>query len=347
MVIIDTPFHLIGLLLNSNAPELKPYFTNPPLTSDNNKPRNVVLIIGESFWKKHSSLYGYEKPTNPLLEHLEKDSSVFIFNNITSAETHTQEAFKNLLSTFSSHSENTIKWYEHTTLNEIVSLMDYKSYWISNQLRKGAYDNIVSRYAELCDHQLYTQGENGFKDPKFDIDIIPLIKSLKKAQYCFHIVNLMGSHAKFSSRFPMSFAKFNAKDYMEHPEHQRQTLADYDNSILYNDYVVSEIINLFKDKEAIVVYLSDHSIDLFQSDPNYAAHAKTGNAISEKVSKEIPFMIYMSRVYQEKYPEMVEAVKRNLDSSFRTDDLIYTMMDIMGCDFADKPMRSRSLLRQK
>jgi len=67
--------------------------------------------------------------------------------------------------------------------------------------------------------------------------------------------------------------------------------------------------------------------------------------ISRKYGTEIPFMIYTSPLYKEKHPEMVERIKANQNRKFRTDDLIYTIMDIAGCDFEDGSVKKYSLLR--
>jgi heptose-I-phosphate ethanolaminephosphotransferase len=62
-------------------------------------------------------------------------------------------------------------------------------------------------------------------------------------------------------------------------------MAEYDNSVLYNDYVVSEIIKCFADKDAVVLYFSDHAIDLFETDEKYCGHALSNNASSENICK--------------------------------------------------------------
>ena len=52
-------------ILNATSPpDLKDYAVHPQLlTLSEKKPKNIVMIIGESFSKTHSSLYGYHKNT--------------------------------------------------------------------------------------------------------------------------------------------------------------------------------------------------------------------------------------------------------------------------------------------
>lgn len=66
--------HLIEL-----TPNLALYKSNPDFVEIvEEHPENIVIILGESFAKTHSSLYGYEKNTNPLLYTHKKDSNLHI-----------------------------------------------------------------------------------------------------------------------------------------------------------------------------------------------------------------------------------------------------------------------------
>ena len=87
---------------------------------------------------------------------------------------------------------------------------------------------------------------------------------------------MMGSHFDYAMRYPKEFAHFSEKDYASQPQDHRATLAAYDNSILYNDYVVAQIINLFKDRDAVVIYLPDHGQVIYRDpkSPNYFSHGK-------------------------------------------------------------------------
>ena len=51
---------------------------------------------------------------------------------------------------------------------------------------------------------------------------------------------------------------------------KNKTIADYDNATLYNDIVLSKIVDLFRQQEAIVIYLSDHGEDCYGKDAQMA-----------------------------------------------------------------------------
>ena len=318
-------------------PELDEYFTRPEIVSDRNAmPENIVVIIGESSSRYHSSLYSYDKNTNPALSVLRDSSLLYIFNAVSSPETHTIESLTAVMSTYRPEYGDSVDWYRCTTVQEVMNKAEYKSFWISNQSKRGLYDNIITKYAELCDvnsfaGNIYSGIDRKSCDGILLDEVQPFLND--SAQNKLYFIHLMGSHMKFKMRYPAEFSKFKPEDYTAYPESQRQILSEYDNSLLYSDYVVSELIRLYEDKETLVVYFSDHALDIYQTDSGYFGFAKN-NPESDRYGKSIPFMIYMSPKYKAKYPEVVQRIAANVNTEFRTDDFIYFIMDIAGIRFA-------------
>lgn len=318
-------------------PNLHTYYKNPALIFDKESlPQNVVVIFGESLTKYHCSLYGYNKETTPLLSKLKDKDSLIVFNNVTSPGTSTVQSFRYMMGT---HKENDGReWYDCIFISEIIEKAGYKSHWISNQAALGMYDNVIRRYAELCS-DFYFNGDlftGGKRQNTYDGDLIDIVKSTIKKDSVegkvFTFVNLMGSHFIFNRRYPEEFNHFKADDYLDKIPTQRQTLAEYDNSVLYNDYVVYELMKAYEDKETIVLYFPDHGLDLFYTKDDYAAHA-LNTPDSQKYGKAIPFMIYTTPRFQNRFPNVVECLKKSIDNEFCTGDLIYALMDIMGIHF--------------
>lgn len=322
------------------VPDLKKYLSKPSLIlTQKQHPDNVVMIIGESFNKSHSSLYKYHKQTNPLLSKLKNQELLFIFDSVRSVTTHTIESFQAIMSTYRPEYKDSCNWYECTTLPEIVKLSGYNTFWISNQSKIGLFDNVVGRYSELFDTNVFVGDKySGMRRSSLDEEIFNLLSPLIKndsTQNNFYVIHLMGSHVDFKKRYPASFNKFHAEQYLDYPKNQRTILAEYDNSILYNDSIVYELMNLYSDKEAIVFYFSDHSIDLFDTSKDYFGHARATDLLSIKAGTNIPFMIYASPKYQDKFKNKMELIKKNLHSQYTTDNIIYTIMDIIGVDFKE------------
>lgn len=316
-----------------SPPKLTNYLTNPSIQETQQyHPKNIVIIIGESFNKYHSSLYGYEKKTNPLLE---QEESLYIYRNIISPATHTIDAFKAIMSTYSPerHSDNV--WYKMTTIPEVFNIAGYHSIWISNQNRKGFYDNIPSKYSELCHKSIFINEGGGKKNiHSYDIDILNKIKEQYDTQTKnIFFIHLMGQHVSFESRFPYSFRKFTPEEYENYPEHQRINRANYDNATLYNDYVVHSIIQEFSNKETILFYFSDHGLDLYNTNDTYCGHANS-SIESQNIGKQIPFIIYLSPLFiSNNKSDIIKKLPMKIEQEYSIDDIIYTIMDIAGYRF--------------
>ena len=311
--------------------DLREYSTNPLiLESDTVHPSNLVIVIGESFSRNHSSLYGYDKTTNPLLKGKEDAGEIIVFHNVEAPAVHTTTVFKYLLNTNLINLEENKKWYRYTNLIEILNNLGYKTSWLSNQAKSGIYDNLPGSHAKLCERMVFLSDSSlsGYDGNLIDLYIAD---STRNNAIFYH---LMGQHVEFKKRYPKEFKVFTEKDYSLYPDNQRNILAAYDNATLYNDFVVNALMDLYKDDDAILFYFPDHGLDLFDSDKNYFGHAKI-NEKSQKAAKQIPFIVYVSPIFQSKYPEKVVAMRNNVDKFYSTDKLIFSIMDILGYEFAE------------
>ena len=312
--------------------DLKNHPTHPQIEEcDSIHPSRIIIILGESFSPNHSSLYGYKRNTNPLLKKQVEDGNLFVYKQVTSPCSHTTAAFKYLLNTYQIGHEDGFPWYEHTNIIEVMKIAGYYTAWISNQSEKGMFDNLPSGHAQLCDEKFFLENEK--KSDRCDGGLIgkESAKTRGKNVVFYHF---MGQHEKFEERYPHNYEQFNGKDYEECPEHQRKILAAYDNATLYNDFVVNSIMDRYKEQDAVVFYFADHGLDLFDTDPNYFGHAKATEE-SQAQGKKIPFMIYVSPVFQELHPDKIEKMKSAMNKLFCTDKFIYAVMDVAGYRFVN------------
>ena len=332
--------------------DLQSHYTHPKITlaDDVQLPSHVVLIIGESFARSHSSLYDYDKPTNPILSTYQDSLLLFTYKNIDSPAPTTANSIQLMLSTYSKadkSSGNSKKWYEYTTIIEMMQDCGYHCYWLSNQARINKHNGIARIFAEACNTQWFSGSEN--HDYILIDSAYQLTNQPQHTENQFIIYHLVGSHFDYSKRYPKEFAKFSENDYLSEPLDHRGILASYDNSILYNDYVVSRIMKLYNDKDAIVVYVPDHGQVMYRdpNSPGHFAHGKMDDKMSYELGIEIPFMIYASKKYQEKHPEIMQRIRASQaqNKPWNTDDLPYLLMDLIGVkDVGGKSVRLKSIL---
>ncbi len=143
----------------------------------------------------------------------------------------------------------------------------------------------------------------------------------------------MGSHFKYAMRYPSNFNINTKNNYPELKESQRDIIASYDNSIIYNDYVVNEILKFFEYKEALVLYFPDHGQDLFDSSENYFGHAIIGNPKSETAALQIPFLVYMSPSFREKFPQTSDWIRDKRDEPLNTSNTIDFLCNILNVQY--------------
>ena len=94
---------------------------------------DVVLIIGESFSRQHSSMYGYENDTNPLLtKRLDRCEGV-AFTDVISANNGTAIVFR----LFMSLAVDTVKWSKAPLLPAVFKRMGYNTTYYSNQFARN------------------------------------------------------------------------------------------------------------------------------------------------------------------------------------------------------------------
>lgn len=313
--------------------DLRLHPTHPNFVeSDSLHPTNIIVVIGESFAKKHSSLYGYELETNPLLKKMEMDGNLIVFKNVESPATTTIKVFKYLLTTYQLGNESgEKKFYDYTNVPESFNTLHYNTWWISCQEETGMYDNLPSGYSKLCDHVIFDKRNQPEKHDDF---LITALHPKELEGNNFIIYHMYGQHPSFCNRYPDSFCKFGPKNKLGKNAEKSIALADYDNATLFNDYVVSSIMDLYKDYNAIILYFSDHGMDLFDSDDSQFGHANS-TELSTKIGKQIPFMIYLTNDFIIRYPQLSNRIQNCSQKAFCTDKLIYTLLDIAGYRFAD------------
>lgn len=318
--------------------ELESYQYTPSIFSlGYTGPKYVVIIIGESFAKHHSSLYGYALNTNPRLAQLEKEGNLYVYDNVKSPALNTIPVFKTMMSTYKLEYAENINWYECVTLPMIMQAANYHTCWFSNQSQKGYHDNVIAQYASLCD-TTYFNGNRFAAMGKSDLDgdLINVVRDYVEnnlMEYQFHVIHLMGSHPDFKRRYPVDFQEFECCDYPDALPKQRENLSSYDNSVFYNDYVVSQLMNVYKDKEAMVIYFSDHGLDVYDSRDDYVGHARDNDSKSSKVGYNIPYMIYLTPILKSNMPKLCEQVEQEKGESFCINNMIPKIMNFIGISF--------------
>ena len=314
--------------------------TKVVLTRNDSKIKNVVFILGESTNRNHMQLYGYYIPNSPYLMYMKKKGEIAVFTDVISPHSTTIAVLSKLF-TFCDH-ESDKQWYEYNTLIDVMHAAGYKTFWLSNQESSGMWGNVAQIYANHSDYHKFTRIRDSQEDAGIlDEELFPVIdegKQQSSPDKNFYVVHLMGGHGLYYNRYPYLFHKFTGKDIqLNVSKHYKEIVAQYDDALYYNDYIVNEIINKFRDDETIVIYVPDHGEAVYD-EGGVAGH------IEENPSRhmiEIPMIVWASEKFKAKYPEKWEQIQDAVDRPYMSDDMIHTILDLTDIETEDyRPEKS-------
>lgn len=295
-------------ILNHRLSEIKRVKLNCSLVRANSaldsKP-NVVVIVGESFNKYHSSLYGYEKKTNPLLQELMNDSSLIVFSDVVAIADVTHRNMKAVFSMSNSEKD----FFKYALFPAYFKSAGYKTILFDNQYLLGQGITFLSD-KELSSVLFDFRNTNGYS---YDGDLVKDIPWQDNPS--LYIIHLWGQHYSYANRYPHDeFSKFNPMDYSQFSDKSKaEIVSHYDNACLYNDYVVREIIRKLENQNSIVFYFSDHGEEVYDVN-DFMGHGTSVSTSDMKYQIEVPFMVWISPEYNRLNSELVEKIKAVKDT---------------------------------
>lgn len=308
---------------------------------DNNERTPViVLVIGESFNKYHSSLYGYSLPTSPQLTEEKKHQRLIVYDNAHTPNNGTSFVLKYIFTLNSCNKEITDK-SRYVLLPAVFRKAGYRVVYFDNQYTRSSGGELDYSCGYFLNPQRINNSCFNYRNQEttsYDGDFINHYKGyFLKDNYSLNIIHLMGQHFDAGKRYPENFYKFTANDIHRDDldEKQRRQVAEYDNATLYNDMVVKRIINEFSNIDAVVVYLSDHGEQIYDDGNDYFGRVfgSYNEPTALKNVYEIPFMIWCSDSFMIHHPQQYSAIKSSSHRYLCVDDVAYLLFDLAGIDF--------------
>lgn len=301
------------------------------LTANGSDVPYVVFILGESTNRERMHLYGYPLENTPNLDELAAKGEIAVFRDTIAPQGATVAVLRELM-TFND-AESDKEWYEYNNLIDVMKAAGYRTYWLSNQESSGIWGNVGQLFAERSDVRRYTQlRESHEEGGRLDEELFPLVDEAlqQPAAKNFYVLHLMGAHSLYYLRFPYIFTKFSLDDIPapqnDLSEEKRTEIAQYENALFYNDFVVSSLMGKFQDKEALVIYLPDHGETIYDNGSNFAGHVEEN---PNRQQLEVPLVFWASPAYRQKHPEKWQAICAAVNRPYMTDDMIHTLLDIL------------------
>lgn len=302
-------------LLNTQKIDFEPDFVDV-ISADESDSTIVILVFGESARSSNFSLNGYFRNTNPLLA---KREHVYSLPNIYSEYTYTSRSLAHILTRADSlHTERAFQEYSFISL---FKKSGYRTEWISNQNPSEGYVFFMNE----CDTIIYAHPEKTVYNFNewYDEDLLPFVQSNLEKNYknSLLILHTIGSHWYYNNHYHPDFEVFQptTTSRVITQNTSDEIINSYDNTIVYTDYFLNELIKMLEDKTALLIYISDHG-ELLGEDGKWL------HAIDHDALKHPAGLIWLSDDYIAKYPDKQQALLHSQNQNWRTDFLFHSIL---------------------
>ena len=251
----------------------------------------VVLLIGEAARSQNFALYGYPRPTNPVLA---GTGDVVALPRGRSCSTYTTASVACMLSHEGRGSgwEPLPSYLQRSGVDVIWRTRNWGEPRMAVQTFQRARELRAQCAGDGCEHdEVLLQG------------LGQRIRA-SMSERVFVVLHLGGSHGPaYHSKYPARFEAF--EPVCKSVELQQCTGAElvnaYDNTIVYADHVVGRAIALleeFPQTPSALMYVSDHGESLGE----YGLYLHgTPYSIAPDVQKDIPFIVWTSAAFRERH----------------------------------------------
>ena len=292
-------------------------------TRKDNGSLKMIVIIGESHSVYHTSLYGYEKQTYPLMEDRERNGELYVFQNALTTNDVTALVMNSVFSLDSMG----VNFNDYPLFPSVFKAAGFKTALYDNEYL--ADESLYLMTNSTLSNLMYDQRNTHYYD--YDGDMIRDI-NLYKDSLALYVLHLAGHHVKYDKRYPQSFAKFKTSDYgASYSDSQKKDIAAYDNASLYNDYIINEVIKMFEDENAVVVYFSDHGEEVYEVQ-DYRGHGTARYTPDIRYQLRVPLWVWLSDKYKEEHPFVADKLHKVLDLHVKTDDIPFFLIDLADID---------------
>lgn len=229
---------------------------------------NIVFVIGESLRAEQLSILGYKYQTTPLLE----STANLYATSVYSSGTMTKSAIAAIVNRLEYPGVTSQVSSQSNCLFKLAKGNLFTTHFISAQTSEqlAIVDNLLCR--KHIDY--YSNRPKGdTKGASYELAIIDKLDNINFDNNNFIVLHQRGSHSPYKKRSPREFKKFDL---------------EYDNSVLFTDYVIDKLINKIKQKSnkaTYIVYTSDHGELL-------SGEGLVGHGWFEKQVYQVPFIFY-------------------------------------------------------
>lgn len=290
----------------------------------NSASTTMVLVIGETARADHFSLYGYKRLTSP---HLQQENLIK-FSDVTSCGTSTGISVPCIFSHFGRDNFNQAEHRNYENLLDVFKRLGFRVIWIDNN---SGCQGVCKRVEEMAvrgeDHECKT---SYCHDEKL-VETFKQSLTQNQATKTLYVLHMIGSHGpSYYKRYPNKFEQF--KPTCTQTEVVNCTLDElintYDNTILYTDHNLNNIISVLKDfpqKAKFLLYVSDHGESLGEN--NLFLHGLPF-WFAPKEQKKVPLFFWASDDFWASHKINTQCLKNKENQTLSHDFLFHTVLGL-------------------
>lgn len=304
----------------------------------------IILLLGESFNKYHTQLYNPSAlPTTPGFTRFKESGNLVVFDDVVSPYNVTSKALRHMFSTY--YPDCGKDWVDCTLFPAVFRKAGYQVNFLTNQFageennrdHHGHAGGTIFNHPQLRQLQfthMNTQAET------YDMDLLRQLPSpaTLAAHPSLLIFHTLGMHEDYAQRFPVSYAKFTTDDVTNSytDDSGRQIIADYDNAMLYNDTILTTLLNYYKEQDVVAIFLSDHGEEVY--DWRNSCYRTNSDQMTPEIARyqyEIPFMFYVSDTFRHRHPELLSQIQQAQHRPFISTLLPFALFHLAGISHPD------------
>lgn len=292
-------------------------------TFTDDEPETVMLVIGETSRADNWQLYGYHRPTNPVLS---KTEGLTVFTDYMSQSNTTHKSVPILLSL--ADAEDYTILYRTKGIMQAFREAGYHTAFISNQQRNHSFIDFLGEQADYCLFLHDSLSRNAD-----DIELLkPLCQQIKqnRGKRTFIVLHTYGSHFSYADRYPKAMRHFTPDHYDgAKAKYRLQLVNAYDNTIVHTDFLIGKVISTLSSEggSAAMLFTSDHGEDIFDDQRHLFLHA---SPFPSYYQLHVPLIAWTSPTYRIRHAEIAQSLISNSHKQAESNSVFHTLLSLGG-----------------
>ena len=295
-------------------------------------PKLMVLVVGETARAESFSLNGYAKNTNA---ELSKQASLINYTQVSSCGTATAVSLPCMFSGMPRKDYDEQLASHREGLLDIAQRAGYKVTWIDNNSGcKGACDRVEKFIIPETLKQKWCEGDE-CQDGLLVDSLNLYLSQLPKNDTQPHLIVLhqIGSHGPaYYKRTPKEFQKFKPTCDTNAIQgcSQASLINSYDNTIVYTDHVLNQMIESLKMQNNYRTgfwYLSDHG----ESTGEHGMYLHgSPYAIAPSQQTHVPMIMWFSDQWKNASEKQINCLAQQKATTLSQDNLFPSMLSLLN-----------------